>query len=45
MRKNYFGDRIAERYETYWADQFEPAVVDPAVSFLAELAGPGAALP
>jgi SAM-dependent methyltransferase len=44
MRKNYFDDRIAERYETYWAGQFEPAVVGPAVSFLAELAGPGAAL-
>jgi SAM-dependent methyltransferase len=44
MPKDYFDDRIAERYETYWAEQFEPAVVDPAVDFLAELAGPGAAL-
>ena len=29
---------------TIWADLFEPAVVDPAVSFLADLAGTGAAL-
>jgi SAM-dependent methyltransferase len=39
-----FDERIAERYETYWPNLFEPAVVDPAVSFLAELAGAGAAL-
>ena len=42
--KNYFDERIARRYETYWAGLFEPAVVDPAVNFLAELAGTGAAL-
>jgi SAM-dependent methyltransferase len=42
--RDYFDERIAERYETYWANLFEPAVVDPAVTFLAELAGPGAAL-
>jgi SAM-dependent methyltransferase len=42
--KDYFDERIAERYETYWPDLFEPAVVDPAVSFLAELAGTAAAL-
>jgi SAM-dependent methyltransferase len=40
----YFDARIAERYETYWPELFEPAVVEPAVSFLAELAGTGAAL-
>jgi SAM-dependent methyltransferase len=39
-----FDERIAERYETYWPNLFEPAVVDPVVSFLAELAGAGAAL-
>jgi SAM-dependent methyltransferase len=44
MRKNYFDDRIAERYESYWAEQFEPAVVDPVVSFLAALANAGDAL-
>jgi SAM-dependent methyltransferase len=42
--KNYFDERIAERYETYWPELFEPAVVDPAVNFLADLAGTGAAL-
>lgn len=44
MPKDYFDERIAERYETYWANLFEPAVVDPAVSFLAELAETRAAL-
>jgi SAM-dependent methyltransferase len=42
--ENYFDERIAERYETYWPNLFEPAVVDPAVNLLAELAGTGAAL-
>jgi SAM-dependent methyltransferase len=42
--KDYFDERIATGYETRWADQFDPAVVDPAVSFLADLAGTGAAL-
>jgi SAM-dependent methyltransferase len=40
----YFDDRIAERYETYWPESFDPEVVDPAVNLLAELAGTGAAL-
>jgi SAM-dependent methyltransferase len=42
--KNYFDERIAKTYEAKWADLFEPAVVDPAVSFLARRAGTGAAL-
>ena len=42
--KNYFHERIAERYEIYWPESFDPAVVDPAVNFLADLAGTGAAL-
>jgi SAM-dependent methyltransferase len=42
--RNYFDERIAERYETYWPELFEPAVVDPAVNFLTDLAGTGAAL-
>ena len=42
--ENYFDGGIAQGYETKWADSFDPAVVDPAVSFLAELAGSGAAL-
>ena len=41
---NYFDERIAKSYEARWPELFEPAVVDPAVSFLAELAGTGAAL-
>jgi SAM-dependent methyltransferase len=40
----FFDERIARGYDTLWADLFDPAVVDPAVSFLAELAGTGAAL-
>jgi len=40
----YFDERIAERYEAYWPNLFEPAVVDPVVSFLADLAGDGGAL-
>jgi SAM-dependent methyltransferase len=42
--KNYFDERIAKSYEAKWPELFEPAVVDPAVSFLADLAGTGAAL-
>jgi len=42
--KIYFDERIAKGYDAGSADMFEPAVIDPAVSFLAELAGTGAAL-
>src|SRR5262245_52873858 len=44
MRKNYFDERIAESYEAKWPHLFEPAAVDPVVSFLADLAGSGPAL-
>jgi SAM-dependent methyltransferase len=44
MPEDFFGKRIAERYDESSADMFDPAVVDPAVDFLAELAGDGAAL-
>ncbi len=44
MPENYFSERIAETYEAKWPELFEPAVVDPAVTFLADLAGSGAAL-
>ena len=44
MPKNYFDERIAGRYETYWPESFEPGVIDPAVNFLTDLAGTGAAL-
>ena len=44
MPEDYFGERVAERYDESSADMFDPAVVGPAVDFLAELAGDGAAL-
>jgi len=44
MPEYYFGEQIAERYDESLADIFDPAVVDPAVDLLAELAGHGAAL-
>ena len=40
----YFDEWIAQRYEELWPELFEPAVVEPAVRFLAELAGTGPAL-
>jgi SAM-dependent methyltransferase len=44
MPKNYFGERVAERYDETSADMFDPSKVDPAVEFLAELASGGSAL-
>jgi hypothetical protein len=44
MPEDHFGERVAERYDESEADMFEPAVVDPVVDFLADLAGHGAAL-
>ena len=44
MPEDYFGEGVAERYDESSADMFDPAVVDPVVDFLAELAGDGAAL-
>jgi SAM-dependent methyltransferase len=41
---DYFGEGVAERYDESSADMFDPAVVEPVVDFLAELAGDGAAL-
>jgi SAM-dependent methyltransferase len=41
---NYFDEQIAKSYETKWPELFGPAVVDPAVRFLADLVGTGAAL-
>ena len=40
----YFDERVAARYDESAADMFDPAVVDPAVDFLVELAGSGRAL-
>jgi len=42
--KNYFDERIAKSYDEKWPEIFDPAVVGPAVSFLVDLAGSGAAL-
>jgi len=40
----YFGERVAARYDESAAEMFEPAVVEPVVDFLVELAGSGRAL-
>jgi SAM-dependent methyltransferase len=42
--KIYFDEHRAERYDIDSADMFAPGAVEPAVSFLADLAGQGAAL-
>jgi SAM-dependent methyltransferase len=42
--QEYFGEPVAARYDADEADMFAPAAVDPAVSFLAGLAGEGRAL-
>jgi SAM-dependent methyltransferase len=44
MPEDYFGEDVAQRYDESTAGMFEPAVVEPAVDFLADLAGQGAAL-
>jgi SAM-dependent methyltransferase len=40
----YFDERVAARYDESSAEMFDPAVVDPVVDLLAELAGSGRAL-
>jgi Methyltransferase domain len=44
MPVNSFDERIATRYQVLWPELFDPAVIEPAVDFLARLAGPGPAL-
>jgi len=44
MTTDSFDEWIAERYERLWPELFDPAVIDPAVDFLAALAGGGRAL-
>src|SRR6476659_1576116 len=44
MPENHFGEEVAARYDESAADMFDPDVLGPAVEFLAELAGDGAAL-
>ncbi len=40
----YFDERVAARYDESSAEMFDPAVVDPVVDLIAELAGSGRAL-
>jgi SAM-dependent methyltransferase len=44
MPTDYFGERVAERYDERYAYLSDPAVVDPIVAFLADLARDGTAL-
>ena len=44
MPQDHFAGRVAERYDASAAAMFSPAVLDPVVDVLAELAGDGAAL-
>jgi hypothetical protein len=44
MPETHFGEWIAERYEILWPELFGPAVIDPTVDFLAQLAAAGPAL-
>ena len=41
---NHFGEAVARRYDTMYADQAAPDVIDPAIDFLAALANGGGAL-
>lgn len=42
--ETHFDDWIAQHYEVLWPELFDPAVIDPTVDFLANLAGSGPAL-
>jgi SAM-dependent methyltransferase len=44
MPEDYFGERVAEHYDARYTYLSDPAVVDPIVAFLADLARDGAAL-
>jgi SAM-dependent methyltransferase len=44
MPETHFDEGIAARYETLWPELFDPAVIDPAVEVLTELAAGGPAL-
>jgi hypothetical protein len=44
MPETHFDDWTAERYEVLWPELFDPAVIDPTVAFLAQLAGAEPAL-
>jgi len=42
--EEFFGERVAATYDAHSASMYDPAVLEPAVRTLAELAGDGAAL-
>ena len=42
--ENRFDEWIAQRYQALWPELFEPAVIDPAVNLLVDLAGHGPVL-
>ena len=44
MSEDYFDEPVAERYDQDEAEMFDPAVLEPVVDCLVELAGDGAAL-
>lgn len=44
MHKVYFDERVAAGYDAASADRYDPAVLDPTVDLLAEVAGGGPAL-
>jgi len=44
MAETHFDDWVAPRYQRLWPELFDPAVIDPAVDFLAGLAGSGPVL-
>jgi len=44
MREDYFGERVAKHHDESEGEMFTPAGIEPAVSFLADLARDGAAL-
>jgi SAM-dependent methyltransferase len=44
MTEDHFAGEAAEQYDDDLAEMFEPTIVDPAVDFLADLAGDGRAL-
>jgi SAM-dependent methyltransferase len=44
MSEDYFGERVAARYDDPADEMFLPRTVDPVVDFLVDLAGDGAAL-
>jgi SAM-dependent methyltransferase len=44
MPESQFDEWVAQRYEVLWPELFEPTVLEPAVDFLAGLAGTGSTL-